>query len=761
MPIHPRTSTINHLHESGEHPDNDTRQTSNNPLHEALRKVSSAKSPVTLLKFTATVRELFKKENEHFGETARKRTTTFELFAKAFNGKNLAAYSDLVHRILDSYPENKKLLFHSAIYANNLELVEYILRQDKSLIRENDSRGFSPYMIALAASAQQVEQFFYAHYADDIKKDTRLPLDFSEPQSTPAILKAAFIYENNSQRSDFETIIDELYLYPEFRPTLDIIAASLIEQRSADKKTIRVFIADADNVQSLTPKSTGYGDLDQDVNILRMGGKRERQEIKGTLIHEFTHLAALLTYDNGTKPYREGSKGEQQYKTAISQIDDLFHLRAKLNPAEPDVSKLLFERMESYKRREEAYRLHAGTLSDPEWLVSIPQAIVLYGNYYESADRSIIESRGMPMLNYWRHQFNNDVRNAFNGHPMRSHVTTSIADVNIRPEEKIMLTTTIDKIKEHILARRFELTGGMPTKGYTEGAAGQYRIVHQILMGNILDEALSRTRLPASILLTDARTLAEHPLLSSSEYNKAFQEIYNVITLEWKAAGKKKAFTIADINTATMKKISGYVPPELKEDLHRSIRGWTSALENRYSASANAVARTIAEHKLSPAVSEKVTAHIKQRLTEYCYLNMGGSNDVLSLPLLSEKVTQTLNRYNTLVQCIDHAISAITNGKSISKEDLTRLKHKIFDYLYDKLPADKNISDHGFESGLKKILLADNIIKPSALDRIGKLFDKPSLKVKLDDEVMNKSLQKFIMSPEIYEARSQSKLTSR
>lgn len=594
------------------------------------------------------------------------------LFAQAFYTEDFKLYEPFVKRIIKSSSATTDL-FHAAIYAHNLNLVSFLLDQDKTLIKKKDKRGFSPYKICLAASATNIEKYFYEKFPS-VAEEAKLDLKLNHPLPASVIIKAAISYENESLRKELEMIIDELYNDAAFRPTLDLIAASLIQPRSSEYKALRIFVANADNVQSLTPQSGAFGDLDRETIILRIGALRNRKELKGSIIHEFTHLAALLACANECKPFVADSKEQMLHEAAVVEMRKNQKSHMKFTETETKIGDLLSGRIMGYSSREETLKLPKGSLSIPEWIAGIPQAFVLYGEFYEDLTKSSIESFGFPMLSFWQVEFNKLVVEAFNNHSARKFIDTSVP-CKEEQKQKIVLTTPASSLMTYINKYyRFDLNRNSDlVEGFNMGFPGQSSMAHQLLFGMVLDDALMRYRLPKELSLTDARRLLEHDLLSSEEYKNAFKDVYNAIAKAWVELGKPKDFSLENLKEFIEAIKSTCIPVSLQKDISLTVNTWAAEKEDRF-----------------------------VKISKF----------------------------------VDKVLKTTTEGYKIDKEDLTKLNQKMVDYLYLHLPYHDEVALEKLYNVLPKKLFG-TIVKPAKkLPIFSSSTSNPELKVtskNLDD----------------------------
>jgi hypothetical protein len=629
---------------------NKQNEDGNTPLHLILKKLEETIDPVKSKAYLDILDKMLQNKELKLNIKNKKNKTCVQLFSRSLYGKTFSDYLPYLKALLNSDKRNIVYLFHDAIYAHNLDVVKHLLQINNELIYEKDERGFSPFQIALAASAVNVEQFFNENYPDVIASETKLDLDFSKPHTAATIIKAAFTYEHKALREDFEKIIDELYDNPEFRPVMDIVAASLVQRRDKGNMPIRIFVANSGQVSDLTPKSSGHGDFDIDANILRIGGARDKKVIKGTIIHEFTHLAALITYANACKPYVKDSKEEQMYKEAINGLVEIYLRQTNFNPLERPLSDLLVSRIEAYRSAEERSKLPSGTLSEPEWLVSIPQAFVLYGMNYIDGQVSLVENHGMPMVQFWRHQFNADVKTAFERHPFRKFVNTHVALKDV-DSPKVVLTTEPDAILKFLMSKRYEIRGYDMAEGYDEGHVLQYKIINQILIGDLFDQVMKNCKLPSSLNLADAKALAQHPIFFSPEYKDAYRRIYNALTVIWKEKGSPKEFSLKDLDPSEVKKLRSLVPPEFETQLQKVIGEWGIRIEERYKEAGI---------------------------------------------------------------CVDTILNMLLEDKSYNKKDFTGLRQKLIESLYAHWPTQSPIPRDAVQDVLAQELVQAQIIKSSS-----------------------------------------------
>ncbi|STY31472.1 Ankyrin repeats (3 copies) [Legionella wadsworthii] len=630
----------------------------NTPLHALLLKLHTDLEPGTDLANDCIqcISLLILNKNADTTVKNQEGKSALDLMGVAFIGSDFTLYKELIDK-LSANSDYKKALFHSAIYANNLELVQYLLKDDKDqLIASKDRRGLSPYAIALAASSADVEAFFYDNYPNDIK-ETTLKLE-PEQHSAPSIIKAAITYEDESLRPTIEKVIDDLYNTPEFRPVLNLIAAEALRERTADVKSPRIFVANSDNIANLTPKSKAFGDSDYRTNILRIGGKRAEIEIAGTFIHEITHLAAELAYGNNTKPYPRGSENQEQlYNTAIQELIAIDLTHPRFSGVNEQIQKMLTARVLAYQAKEE--NKEKGSLSQPEWIVGVVQASVLWGKYYDGADSiTTLERLGQPMIDYWVNIFNRDVSNAFDNHPMRKEVitATSLKDKENEPLQKIILTSDSQPdflIKFFIQSNSIYKGGfwGSIKEGYVEGNSKQEAMAHSLIWTDKLKEKLSEIKnLPDEISQFEIIQLFTNEIFKSREYENCHRDVYNKLTSiyeEWqKSNNSNQIFSLSSLTETQKKEINDLIPISLTTDVDKVVDPWIEEMRSKietiqHSVVVPAIKNVLGRYDVKPSDDR---ARLEKTLINFLYINLT-KKEVNSLDLKSvvEEMLQNEN----------------------------------------------------------------------------------------------------------------------
>ena len=601
-------------------------------LHRAVYSYTIASTATEKALLLADIKALTSQSDLNLSAINNNKEHVSRKLAEMLKNVSETEMKDVVDGTLVSHPDAMVKLFHSAIYAHNLEMVKYLLSKDPELINKKSEYGFSPFQTALAASALNVEQFFHENYSDQIREDAKLKLGTTIPVSGAAIIKAAFTYENNDPalKAKYEAIIDELYQNPEFRATLDLVAASLLGQRTADNKPMRFFVSAGDNIRSLTPKSNAYGDLDFSASMLRSGGARNKEETKGTLIHEFTHLAALITYNNNAIPYRPGTPQEAEYNKAIEKLKQTGTDRAMLTKTDEALLKLLITRMGGYINKDGG----TGALSAPEWIVSIPQGMVLYGNQYDSAQVSTLQNFAGPMYYFWKNTFNADVEKAFVNHPNNHFVDKDYPYTN-EVRDKNILTTSVTGLKDIIFEKyKYNLTGSRQSEGYSEGVAKQNNVVQQIMFGNVFDSYITRNPFPENISTANGHALVNNPIFKSQEYRDAHKAIYNEVTKICEERNLRE-ISMNNLDAATKERLANLIPNDLKKSIGNTVSRWGSDISNHYQSIHNQIERALEKFTADMSMSKESLAILTQKLTEQL---------VKQVPINSEFVQDKLEK---------------------------------------------------------------------------------------------------------------------
>ncbi len=616
---------------------NEVDENGNTPLHLVLIRLADTKDKEEISNYIFILEYLFAHSNLDVMNENKDQKTPIQLLPSALYQVDFPMVLPFVQTVLKAKIDCKIDLFHAAIYAHHLEIVDYLLHEDKELINVKDKRGFSPYVIALGASAINIENYFYQHLASEVVKDACLKIDLSQPQLTTSMIKAAIFYEDDVHRDKIERIIDELYADPNFRPVLDLVAASLIEERNAKNKPIRIFVAKGDNVGNLTPKSGGFGDFDIDAIILRTSGLRDVEEIKGTFIHELTHLAALLTYGNNCKPFQNGSDAENYYLNAIKELIEINEKEIDFTQTECLIKNLLANRIEQYSAREINLNLEKGSLSLPEWLVGVPQGFVLFSHFFESPTNSIFERRARPMIEFWRKQFNTDVRNSFDNHPNRKLININIDATAPQIEsKKIILTTFLDNLKQEMFQRYlFCVKNFQMVEGYSDVPIPASAMAHAILFGDALDKFLERNKLPENLLLAEARALAQHPLFSSPEYKKAHQEIYNLIAKEWERKKKPAEFSLKNVGKKVLSEIQKNYG-NLLNTINQELEKWVVEIDKHCGLLSECIKQAFKLIRQTHKVNKKDLQQLESIIFNYLYKHLAVNNQNIFTMLPSQ-----------------------------------------------------------------------------------------------------------------------------
>lgn len=249
-----------------------------------------------------------------------------------------------------------------------------------------DNMGWTPMDVATAAGQTAVEDFMVdnGHATDDLLVPlgttglTTVDILVQATKIMPKIedgedLNAALLRSQGEVRSYFE----ELYTRPEFRPMLDIAAASAMGQRTGDPKATRIFMNfESDACGEMTGKG-GHGAFDPDSKTLAMGCARGRDILTGTIIHEMTHHAADAVFKNEAIPFEDEDSDEARaYLAAIEA--DVMNAHMFVTGDEAEVSRTFSERIKTYTARGGNPQKKRNAALQ-EFIVGIPQAIQTHG----------------------------------------------------------------------------------------------------------------------------------------------------------------------------------------------------------------------------------------------------------------------------------------------------------------------------------------------------------------------------------------------
>lgn len=126
-------------------------------------------------------------------------------------------------------------------------------------------------------------------------------------------LALAFVFDKScsaKHKKALSNAFKELYQIPANRPIMDIASQLIL-----DKKVPLLLQATAGTNLALLGEADAVGDAAHDRVIRVAINLKDVKQLKGTLIHELTHIVSNELYGNEYKPYKEGKKRE--YKKAV------------------------------------------------------------------------------------------------------------------------------------------------------------------------------------------------------------------------------------------------------------------------------------------------------------------------------------------------------------------------------------------------------------------------------------------------------------
>ena len=308
-----------------------------------------------------------------------------------------------------------------------------------------NKNGWTPYMVALGGAKNETEMVLEVHAVDE---ERAFPLKISKrhPCTTPEILAAATIYENPyKHRQKIQDIYEELYSYPEFRPTLDLAAAQAIGVRGETGKEFRIIIADGRNVETLTLYKILGGYNFRSLSFL-VGGDMDSHELAGAIIHELTHFAA-----HGLNSFsQKGKTGSVPFRKKNKKIAAAYHEAINISvlsghgvtPEEQKAYMLVI--IDANERYTDIQLLE-------EYIARIPQALYLYG---EATDYAVPELR-----NFYR-GFNTRLDTLAQQHPNAKYIDNSRIEYAVtayHPSDPMLPVSMFDKTEMKRLLQRHKI----------------------------------------------------------------------------------------------------------------------------------------------------------------------------------------------------------------------------------------------------------------------------------------------------------------
>jgi ankyrin repeat protein len=260
-----------------------------------------------------------------------------------------------------------------------------------------DKTGMTPHMYAVMKSdvgGGSCEQEFYQAFPE---------LDEGGPGKSVSTVDMLMWMTNVDDREEItdetlRSIYQDLYDDPTLRPVLEIAARDGAGRRSTDGNRFGGSALRINASNGHGPAGGGgQGNYMPDGNRLNFGAKQNvnnaqgkgfwLDSVKGTLIHELTHHAAAITYDNYGLPVPKGTgangndtDAEQAYLSAFEE-DVRSNSHLAITADEHRVVTLVSSRLQPYQKKlmVSGKELSGGENMQLELIVGISQAIAELG----------------------------------------------------------------------------------------------------------------------------------------------------------------------------------------------------------------------------------------------------------------------------------------------------------------------------------------------------------------------------------------------
>ena len=120
--------------------------------------------------------------------------------------------------------------------------------------------------------------------------------------STEQILMRGALSSDASTETYFRTGLQNLIAEPKFTPILELAAQRMIGDPANEADALRMnFIGLRD--AGILVGGLGAGSYQPDTNTLNVAAKESQKDMQGTVIHELTHHAVEVLFDNDTQPF--------------------------------------------------------------------------------------------------------------------------------------------------------------------------------------------------------------------------------------------------------------------------------------------------------------------------------------------------------------------------------------------------------------------------------------------------------------------------
>ena len=238
-----------------------------------------------------------------------------------------------------NHNQDGRTALHEAAYNNLPSITGMLLRSPEAhrfdIPDETDTR---PIDRAIGRSnVSTCEQEFYA---------VDPSLDPTGPGiANPSVVQMLSWMTRSQSPGDFppgfmEGLYRDMYADPILRPVLEIAARDGAGSRSLAQGGPQAFRINVSNNEGAFGAG-GMGNYMPEGNRLNVGGKQNAgksdgkgywlDSVKGTLIHELTHHAATVAYDNDGLPVPKGTGQNANDPTAVQNYVDAFEKDVKLN----------------------------------------------------------------------------------------------------------------------------------------------------------------------------------------------------------------------------------------------------------------------------------------------------------------------------------------------------------------------------------------------------------------------------------------------
>lgn len=202
------------------------------------------------------------------------------------------------------------------------------------------------------------------------------------PFLAPDLVTSRIFCFDNRDRAMMDGVIHGLYVCPELRPLIDMLAlvacgkhdAGLAAEATGKTKKLNVFCApELGRLMPQAGTNSAFGYFSQKTSVfVRTHGRDKYCTIVGTTIHELTHLAMFHLFRNLSKPYPGGVKADALRFAQIIDVTKEHCKRGMLSVRDADA-------VEAYRCILSVFEKYSESQRACELIVRVPQVIALLG----------------------------------------------------------------------------------------------------------------------------------------------------------------------------------------------------------------------------------------------------------------------------------------------------------------------------------------------------------------------------------------------